>query len=406
MRNNNSGAAKLVAIVAAVVIILIVGISIYSVMTKDEEEPISEATPTPTEAQEEATPTLTPTPTPETYPVREAQSVLGTRLSERYKDNFYVGTCVAGSYLSNPTIVSLLLEQFNSLTCENEMKPEALLNQQLCVAKGEVTVIFPKSTKTILDWAYENNFAMRGHVLVWYSQTPDWFYREGFHTSKPYVGREEMLKRMESYIRQVLEYCETNYPGMFYAWDVVNEAYSDNGDKLRDCQWLQIVGKDYIEQAFVFARKYASEGTKLFYNDFNCYIPTKMNNIFLMAKTLQEKGLIDGIGMQSHLDVGYPSASQYLQAVKFFSNGGFEVQITELDITTQPNEAGWERQARVLEDIFKNLVSGDLIKTIDLTSVTIWGINDSRSWRNSQDPLLLDDNLKPKKAYFSVLQQQ
>ena len=37
-----------------------------------------------------------------------------------------------------------------------------------------------------------------------------------------------MLKRMENYIRTVIEWTEENYPGIVYAWDVANEVMQDD----------------------------------------------------------------------------------------------------------------------------------------------------------------------------------
>ncbi len=395
---------KIIVIALAVIVMALVVVCMYNVI----EGGTSDAAPTPTEKVEEQLPSPTPTPTEvptSKYPVRETASVIGTRLSERYKDNFYVGTCIKAEHLDNPELVALVLEQFNSITLENDMKPEALLYQMACIAENDVKVVFPQKTIRILDWARDNGFAVRGHVLVWYSQTPDWFFREGFKSDGAYVDRETMLARMESYIQQVITYCETNYPGLIYAWDVVNEAFEDNGGGMRDCPWYRIIGEDYIKQAFVCARKYAPEGVKLFYNDFNSYIPAKETNIYMMARSLKEEGVIDGIGMQSHLDVGYPTASQYLKTLEKFSNLGLEVQITELDITTDKSTDGFERQSQMYYDIFKGFVTKDLAGMVNVTSVTVWGVNDGRSWRASQYPLLFDDDLKPKAAYFSMLQQ-
>ncbi len=419
----NSSKTKIFVVTLSIVLALVVIISVYKAIDGGKGE---QPSVTPTVAVD----ATTPTPGEDSgdggedgdgngagddadgkeeftgYPVRETATVLGTRLSERYKDCFYVGTCMKTEHLNDPNLVALVLEQFNSLTCENEMKPDALLNQMACMSEGEVKVIFPANTIKLLDWAKANGFAMRGHTLVWHSQTPDWFFREGFKSNGAYVDRETMLARMESYIQQVLEYCNTNYPGMFYAWDVANEVFSDSGDTFRDSPWYRIIGEDFVKYAFTYARQYAEEGTKLFYNDFNCYIPAKQNNIYMMAKSLQAEGLIDGIGMQSHLDISYPTAAQYLDTVERFSNGGFEVQITELDITTDANAAGHEKQAQFYNDIFSKLVIRDMATMINVTSVTVWGVNDGRSWRSSGDPLLFDDSLKPKAAYYSVLQQE
>lgn len=65
---------------------------------------------------------------------------------------------------------------------------------------------------------------MRGHTLVWHTQAPEWFFREGYEENEPYVDKETMLMRMESYIAQLMTHVQDEYPGVVYCWDVVNEA--------------------------------------------------------------------------------------------------------------------------------------------------------------------------------------
>jgi GH35 family endo-1,4-beta-xylanase len=41
---------------------------------------------------------------------------------------------------------------------------------------------------------------LRGHTFVWYSQTPDWFFRENFGGGN-YVSKDVMDQRLESFIK-------------------------------------------------------------------------------------------------------------------------------------------------------------------------------------------------------------
>jgi endo-1,4-beta-xylanase len=198
-------------------------------------------------------------------------------LKEIYKDNFSMGVAVSNVELS-PARKELIAEQFNSLTAGNELKPDSLLDYATCISDPKYNdnpaVKFDRA-KPILDFAQKNGIKFRGHTLVWHSQTPRWFFAEGYSTdaSAPLVSGELMLKRMENYIKQVLEYTQTNYPGLIYAWDVVNEAVNpgDNEEnflRTRDSLWYQVIGSGFIEKAFEYARKYADKDVKLFYNDY------------------------------------------------------------------------------------------------------------------------------------------
>lgn len=127
-----------------------------------------------------------------------------------------------------------------------------------------------------------------------------------------------MAKRMENYIKGVLEYCKKNYPGVVYCFDVVNECVDDGtGDDSvnwncrttfngGDNFWYATMGTDYVEKAFTYARKYAEKGMKLIYNDYNVYVPAKEQNIYNLVKGLKEKNLIDGIGLQPTVDLYNP----------------------------------------------------------------------------------------------------
>ncbi|KAH9158414.1 hypothetical protein AeNC1_019167, partial [Aphanomyces euteiches] len=86
------------------------------------------------------------------------------------------------------------------------------------------------------------------------------------------------------------------------AWDVLNEAVKDNGSDLKHDVFYNVLGPNYITQIFTLARKYAPKGVKLFYNDYGCETPgAKANKCFEVVSGLKSKGLIDGIGFQTHL---------------------------------------------------------------------------------------------------------
>ena len=336
-------------------------------------------------------------------------------LKDVYSGYFKVGTAIMTSNLSSPSFMDLVQKHLSdSITFGNELKPDYVLDQAASQAKGDNTnpqVNFSQAD-ALLKYCAENKIPVRGHTLVWHSQTPDWFFKENFSDDGDWVDKDTMITRMENYIKNVMEELATQYPDVeFYAWDVVNEAWQDNGtpraagssksENSNSSAWTRIFGDNsFIEYAFQFARKYAPAGCKLYYNDFNEYMPQKTTAIYDMAMELKEKGLIDGIGMQSHLDVGFPNASTYEKALSKFASTGLDVQITELDITTNDtSEAGLEKQAQMYSDIF------DLyVKYKDsISAVVIWGVTDDQSWRATRMPLLFDENFKAKPAFYAIV---
>jgi GH35 family endo-1,4-beta-xylanase len=307
---------------------------------------------------------------------------------------------------------SLVLREFNSITPENELKPDATI-----VASGStddnVKVQLNNGAKAILQFCQDNNIPVRGHTLVWHSQTPEWFFRTGFTGSGAVVSKAIMKKRMESYIKNMFALIKSSYPRLnLYAYDVVNEAASESGGPRTagngdgKSMWVQVYGDNsFIEEAFTFARQYAPATTKLFYNDYNEYIGAKMNYIAnSIVKPLKQKGLIDGMGMQSHLDVRtgtpYPSASDYGKAITTYKDLGVEIHVSELDATvTDGNESYFPAQATYYRDIMNQILTkgGSAV-----TAVVVWGIRDDQSWRSSRKPLLFNASGNKKAAYTSV----
>lgn len=339
-------------------------------------------------------------------------------LSDLYSPYFNIGTAVMASNLSSPSFMDLVEKHFDdSITFGNELKPDSVLDKAACqemAAAGDDTdpQVTLSAARSLLNYCRDNNLPVRGHTLVWHSQTPDWFFKENYADDGAFVSKEKMLQRMENYIKNVFAVLEKEYPTVdIYAWDVVNEAWQDDGTPRNpgeqgssgsnNSAWVKVFGDNsFIEYAFTYARKYAPEGTKLFYNDYNEYMPSKTQAIVDMANELAAKGLIDGIGCQSHLDVSFPSVSVYEKAIAAFAATGLEVQITELDVTTSDTtEAGLATQAQYYSDIMDVLVKySDSIST-----VVFWGVTDDQSWRASRLPLLFDATFQAKPAYDAIV---
>ncbi len=210
-----------------------------------------------------------------------------------------------------------------------------------------------------------------------------------------------MDQRLESFIKNTFEAIATEYPNLdLYAYDVCNELFLNDGGGMRGADnsgWMKVYGDDsFVIKAFEYARKYAPEGCKLYINDYNEYIPAKTNDIYNMAMKLKEKGLIDGIGMQSHLATNYPDANTYKTALEKFISTGLDVQITELDITC----SDFTSQAKLYKEIFQLAVDNK----DKISCLTVWGTMDPISWRRDQNPLLFSANYEPKPAYDAVME--
>lgn len=342
-------------------------------------------------------------------------------IKDTYSDYFKIGTAV-NSNVFNPSSTALIDKHFNSLTCGNEMKPDALLDYNSTIQymneTGDQTqpIISLANAKPVLDYAKKNNIPMRGHVLVWHAQTPRWFFAENYskESDAPLVSREVMLQRMENYIKTVFETLETQYPTVdFYSWDVVNEAILPNtSDGYRpggtvagtdNSLWMHVIGKDYIEKAFEYARIYAPSGTLLAYNDYNECETVKSNYIYELCKKLVANGTLDVIGMQQHNNMYSPSVSELETAIRKYASLGVKIEVTELDITTTDTSENGLNQQGAKYKLFLDKLKSLKDEGIDINAVVFWGLTDGDSWRSSQKPLLFDENYKAKPAYWGVI---
>ena len=182
---------------------------------------------------------------------------------------------------------------------------------------------------------------------------------------------------------------------------MLNEAIDDGSNWLRNSKWKKIIGEDYPNYAFAFARKYAPEGTKLYYNDYNTAVPGKLRGIVKLLNSLIPDGNIDGYGFQMHHNISFPSIQQIKTAVETVAALGLRLRVSELDVTVSKNsEEAFTKQARYYANVMKILIA----HADQFEAVQVWGLTDNMSWRTGQNPLLFDRNRNPKPAFFGVLE--
>ena len=344
--------------------------------------------------------------------------VLSDTLKTAYIKDFKIGAAVntwqlegAGAYAKAKALIT---NQFNSITMENQMKPESLLSKENQTRGTDTNVLINEEIlQKVLKLASDNGLKLRGHTLVWHSQTPEWFFHKDYNVDKSLVSKDVMRQRMESYIKKVLTYCQENYPGVVYAWDVVNEAVNDDGTMRTSSNWYKVYGDaGYVTDAFTFARKYADKDVKLFLNDYNEYAAAKRDRIYQVVKDLYDKGLCDGVGMQSHYSMTSPTIAAVKVAIQKYNQidpGKIEIQLTELDIhNTFRTAADQKSVATKYQSLFNMLVDSRRNQKINITGVTFWGLTDGDSWLSdfkgeTSYPLLFGADYAAKSAYFAVL---
>jgi len=353
----------------------------------------------------------------EALPEPEAQTDIPS-LKDVYSDYFILGGSCSKADLDVRAAKDIILKHYDSLTFGNNLKPDYTLDQsasrKLYEQTGDDTnpQVNIDQARAQLDFCSENNIKVRGHVLVWHSQTPDWFFKEGFSDDGVLVTPEVMNKRLENYIKNIMNTLAAEYPDVnFYAWDVVNEAFSEQGnmrapgsnnEKNGQSMWVKVYGDDsFINKAFEYARKYAPKDCKLFYNDYNEYTPAKRDAIIEKAAELKAEGNIDGIGMQSHIGMSYPSIDLYEEAFRKYNELGLEIHVTELDIDQKSDaKESMLQLAKRYQEVFR-LYKKLVDEGVNITAVVTWGISDNNSWIGGF-PNLFDSGYQAKDAFYAV----
>ena len=330
---------------------------------------------------------------------------------------FTMGAPLSASDLGNFNYRKLVAHHFDTITCTNEMKAYSLLDQRASKAAedGMPRMNYATADKMV-KFAADNGLKVRGHVLVWDAYMTQWFFHEGYDTKNPIADAEALKARMKSYIEQVVTHFETEFPGVVYCWDVVNEAVGDNvgeykpGDPrhLRTVRsgainaFYEYVGPDYVELAFLYTKDVVEAlgaDITLFYNDYNALYDGKRAAIIELIKSINtfakdENGnyrqLVDGVGMQGYIG-GYGTQSgcfnpndvkQVEKSIKEYAALGMEVQLTEMSLRNY-DESKQAEHAAFYGKMFEVFCAANEGEGNPLTSVAIWGLTDCNNLPSS-----------------------
>ncbi|WP_426623003.1 endo-1,4-beta-xylanase [Leifsonia sp. McL0607] len=300
-----------------------------------------------------------------------------------------VGTAVNTDALaSNSDYRSIAATQFSSVTPENVMKWES-------VEPTQGTYDWTAADE-LVAFAQQNGQLVRGHTLVWHNQLPAWLT-----AAAPSMTPDQLRAILKKHITDEV----THFRGKIWQWDVVNEAFNDDGT-LRNTIWLQKLGPGYIADAFRWAHA-ADPKALLFYNDYNIeYTGPKSNAVYSLVQQLKAQGVpIDGVGFQTHLDTQYglPDLQNNLQR---FAGLGLKVAETEVDVRTTLPVTAVEQNAQVAA--YTSTMQACLAVRACI-SYTVWGFGDGYSWVPAVFPGegaadIYDENLQPKPEYTALQQ--
>lgn len=311
-------------------------------------------------------------------------------LRDAAKENdFLIGASVSSvPFLKDEKYRQLLKDEFNLLTIENDMKFAKIHPQ-----RDTYNFVIPD---LIVEFALENDMKVRGHTLVWHATLPDWIMNQKF-------SEKDLTIILKNHIQTVVKH----YKGKIYAWDVVNEAYNDDGT-LRQNIWLQTIGPKYIELAFKWAHE-ADPDALLFYNDYsNEGIDAKSNAIFEMVKDLKERKVpINGVGLQMHSSITYSKNYEKIKEnFDRYKKIGVEVQVTEMDVKIQHSHEPYHKKLEQQANMYAKTLNVCLSSS-NCNAFITWGIIDKYSWipgftGNKDAPLLFDNEYNPKPSHESI----
>lgn len=393
-----------------------------------------------------------------------------TSVTESLGTGSIAGTAIMSSEIKDDTLMELVEKHFNAVTFGNELKPDALFNYQLDSSiktkkinfndsELEVPVVndagdsldFSRAdamADKILEWNKvhpDQKIRIRGHVLVWHSQTQEWFFHENYDITQPYVNKETMNRRLEWFISSVFGHyfgkaANGKYDGLFYGWDVVNEAVIGNTyrtDKVSAAEslneirhgnnsswWHVYKSNEFIINAFKYANKYAPKDVELYYNDFGETDNTKSEGIVKLINDVKSADgtRLDAFGMQAHYNVDGFSAAQFKSVAKKYAAAAGKVQLTELDFkasstydgTAATKESEYTKMAYCHKNLYEAIKALKAEGT-NVSGLTVWGVIEPNSWLHSQSdlgggasgsaqcPLLFDGNYKAKPAYWAYV---
>ncbi|MCD8344948.1 MAG: endo-1,4-beta-xylanase [Oscillospiraceae bacterium] len=349
-------------------------------------------------------------------------------LKEAFSPYFTVGAAVSAHWIDEARDV--VAENFDTVTCENEMKYLSVhphgyeaprdvnaFNRGEIEFRPEIAdreslvhpslVVDTSGADKIANFARENGLKIRGHNLAWHASYP-WGVFERLSPSELRSNLDEHFKLMaEKY-------------GDCYCWDVVNEAMNDRreGGDLRNNIFHEKLGDDYLFELHRLARKYFPQ-SELCLNDYSEFRPDKRDRIIRTAMALKERDLVDVIGLQCHTNIGVlkHGFDGIRRSMDMYASTGLKLHITEMDVSCVdwhegPKEITPEMISDVAEvyekyfEIFK-----DYSEYIE--NVTLWGVSNKHSWlnfmgpeagRGKNKPLLFDDEYRATESLERLLE--
>ena len=320
-------------------------------------------------------PSATSTPTPCTATLRECAE----------RKQIQIGTYLNGQQFPDARWKEIAAQEFNLAVVSS-----GFYWDEIEAARGQFNFAFVDEQVT---FAQSKQMTICGHALLLAAPPyiPDWLANGNF-------SRDELAQILRTYITQIM----SRYKGRIGMYIVVEDPYHPPYQTV-DVFYSKF-GYDYVDLAFQIAREADPSALLIFNNGENETSHGETTSLTRqIVQRLASKGLIDGVGLEMHLDATKPYAKQ--DVIATMQSYGVPVYVTEIDVNLKDlpgtREERYAKQAQIYRDMFTACLESGVCK-----SFAVWGFGDKYSWLEraspDADPTIFDDRLDPKPAYFAI----
>lgn len=319
----------------------------------------------------------------------------------------YGSATSAREIATDADFAALIVRECAAIVPESDMKWGEMTvgDRQFDFTPGDRDVAF----------AAAHRLAVRGHNLIWYRNTPDWF-----------LALSDRQSAEDAMVQHITEMCR-RYEGGVFCWDVVNEAINPadgRPDGLRKAVFLEKLGPNYLDLAYHTARAAAPDAI-LVLNDYDQIDDNRGGDarraatLALLERMKKAGTPVDAVGIEAHLDPGGApfSAAKLRQFLKAVAAMGLDIHITELDATDENLPASIAQRDQMLADAYRQFLDVALDEAA-VKVVMTWGLSDRYSWVNSDQispgfrrkddlpsrPLPFDRALQRKPIWYALAQ--
>jgi len=318
------------------------------------------------------------------------------------------GTTIAATQITgDPPFVDLVRHEAGLVVAENEMKWQVM-------NRGGPEEDDYGPADTIANFASVNELVLRGHNLLWYHRTPNWYF--------DLADRQQQERAVIDHIQQLAG----RYRGKIHSWDVVNEPIEPKDGRpggLRNAVFFETLGPEYLDLAYHAARD-ADPKALLVVNEYDIELDApeqeaRRSALLHLLERMRRSGTpVDAVGIQAHLTAagGRPFSAPLLRKFLAELAGlGLTIQITELDVTDENVPADVTVRDRVVADTYGRFLDAALDEPA-VKMVVTWGLSDRHSWIVRREthqtkwrtddavprPLPFDADLEPKPAFDAI----